>query len=212
MPLTQVTEHNFESEVLREKLPVLVEFGATWCGPCKTVEPELEALSHELSGKAKIVKIDIDQSPILARELGIQSVPTFVVFAQGKPAGARVGALRRGELRELLEPAMPRQAGALRPKEVIELIKKGHVRLVDTRESAVYNRVHLPGAVSLPLDEVSTRLTELQSLDGSPVIYCRSGQDSAKLAAELATQGVPVAFLEGGVLAWEAEGYDVERS
>src|SRR5687768_6953504 len=109
--LPSVTEQNFEQEVLRSDLPVLVEFGAEWCGPCKTVAPELEALSRELNGKAKIVTVDIDRSPLLARELGIQSVPTFVIFHQGRPMGGRVGALRKAELRQLLDPVLPRAAG-----------------------------------------------------------------------------------------------------
>jgi thioredoxin 1/putative thioredoxin len=87
MALKAVTEQTFEVEVLRSELPVMVEFGAEWCGPCKTVAPELAALANELEGKAKVVTVDIDQTPILARDLGIQSVPAFVVFHQGRPVG-----------------------------------------------------------------------------------------------------------------------------
>ncbi|MBX3127357.1 MAG: thioredoxin [Polyangiaceae bacterium] len=211
MPIPTVTEHNFEQEVLRVDLPVLVEFGAEWCGPCKTVAPELERLAQELSGKARVVQVDIDRSPLLARELGVQSVPTFVVFHQGRPVGGKVGALRKAELREMLDPFLPRAAGALKPEEVAALITRRQVSLVDTREQAVFQRAHLPGAVHLPLEEIQTRLAELHMLPGAPVLYCRAGDKTSELAASLAEQGVPVSFLEGGVLSWEAVGLPVER-
>jgi thioredoxin 1/putative thioredoxin len=211
MALQAVTEQNFEQEILRSELPVLVEFGAEWCGPCKTVAPELESLALELDGKAKIVSIDIDQAPLLAREMGIQSVPTFVVFHQGRPVNGKVGALRRAQLKELLDPVLPRAAGALKPEEVAELLKQARISLVDTRESAVFQRAHIAGAVNMPLGEIETRLAELHMLPNQPVIYCRAGDQTKDLAAKLAEQGVPVAFMEGGVLAWEAAGFSLER-
>jgi thioredoxin 1/putative thioredoxin len=211
MPLPAVTEYEFEAEVLRSELPVLVEFGAEWCGPCKTVAPELEALKKELEGKAKIVTVDIDRSPLLARELGVQSVPTFVVFAQGRPVGGRVGALKRADLRQMLDPFLPRSAGALKPEEVAELLRRGQISLVDTREPPVYGRAHLPTAVNMPFEDLESRLAELHMLPGAPVLYCRAGDKTKELAAKLAEQGMPVAFLEGGVLGWEASGFELER-
>jgi thioredoxin len=211
MPLTPVTEQNFEREVLMSELPVLLEFGAEWCGPCKVVAPELEALASELDGKAKIVSVDIDKSPLLARELGVQSVPTFVVFHQGRPVGGRVGALRRPQLREMLEPVLPRAAGALKPQEVFALAKQGRVSLVDTRDEPVFRRSRIPGAVNIPLGEIESRLAELHMLPSPPVLYCRAGDKTKDIAARLAEQGMPVAFLEGGVLGWEASGFDLER-
>jgi thioredoxin 1/putative thioredoxin len=188
-----------------------VEFGADWCGPCKVVAPELEALARELSGKAKIVTVDIDKSQLLARELGVQSVPTFVVFHQGRPVGGRVGALKRAQLRELLEPVLPRAAGALKPEEVSQLLKQRRISLVDTREAAVYRRAHIPTAINMPYEEIESRLAELHMLPAPPVVYCRSGDKTKDLAAKLAEQGVPVAFLDGGLLGWEAAGLDIER-
>jgi thioredoxin 1/putative thioredoxin len=211
MPIPEVSEQTFEAEVLRSELPVLVEFGATWCGPCKLVAPELEALERELKGKAKVVAVDIDRSPLLARELGVQSVPAFVVFAEGRPAGGQVGALRKAQLREMLEPFLPRAAGALKPAEVVELAKRGAISLVDTREAVVYKRAHISGATNLPLAELETRLAELHMLPGAPVLYCRGGDQTKELAQKLALQGMPVSFLEGGVLEWEANGLTLER-
>src|SRR6476659_716488 len=135
MALATVTDQTFEQEILRSELPVLVEFSAEWCGPCKTIAPELRALSDELRDKAKVVTIDVDKSPIIARELGVQSVPTFVVFHQGRPVGGRVGALRRAQLREMIEPFLPRAAGALKAEELAQLLQRHQVVPVDTREA-----------------------------------------------------------------------------
>ncbi len=199
------------SEVLESDLPVLIEFGADWCGPCKTVAPELDSLSEELKGKVKIFTVNVDRSPMVARELGVQAVPTFVIFHQGRPVGAKSGALKKAQLREMLEPLLPRAAGALKPEEVAALLKQRKVALVDTREPAVWRRVRLPGAVNIPLSEIESRLAELHMLAAAPVLYCRSGEQTKDLAQRLAEQGLPVAFLEGGVLGWEANGLPIER-
>jgi thioredoxin 1/putative thioredoxin len=212
MKLQQVTEQDFESEVLVSDIPVLVEFGATWCGPCKVVEPELQALAQEYAGRAKVVGVDIDQSPFLARQLGIQSVPTFLVFHQGRPVTGKAGALKKAQLAELLEPVLPRPAGALKPKEVAQLAKQGHIQLVDIRPAEVYARAHIQGAINIPQAELETRIEELLELPSAPVLYCRTGADSKALASGLAAQGTPVSFLDGGVLGWEGEGFTLERS
>lgn len=209
--LPVVTERNFEQEVLQSELPVLLEFSAEWCGPCKQMAPDLQALARELEGKAKVVMLDIDKSPNIPRQMGVQSVPTFVVFHGGRPVGGKVGAMRKAELRGLLEPYLPRAEGAIRPEELVQLLQAGRVSVVDTREAPVFNRAHLPTAINLPLEEIETRLAELHMLPATPVLYCRSGERTKELAAKLAEQGLPVAFLEGGVLGWEAAGQKLER-
>lgn len=209
--LPVVTERNFEQEVLMSELPVLLEFSAEWCGPCKQMAPDLQALARELEGKAKVVMLDIDKSPNIPRQMGVQSVPTFVVFHGGRPVGGKVGAMRKAELRGLLEPYLPRAEGAIRPEELVQLLQAGRVSVVDTREAPVFNRAHLPTAINLPLEEIETRLAELHMLPATPVLYCRSGERTKELAAKLAEQGLPVAFLEGGVLGWEAAGQKLER-
>ena len=82
--LAYVSEDTFESEVLNSPLPVVVDFTATWCGPCKTLEPVVRALADEWAGKAKIVKLDVDQNSNLAMQYGVMGVPTLMLFAQGK--------------------------------------------------------------------------------------------------------------------------------
>jgi thioredoxin len=206
-----VDERSFEEEILNSELPVLVEFTAAWCGPCKTIAPDVEAIAHELNGKAKIVKIDVDKSQMIAQQLRIQSVPTFMVFAGGRPVAAKVGALRRAQLRQMVEPFLPRAEGAVKAAEAAELHKQGRVVFVDTRDAASFGRAHLPGAVNMPIEEIETRLAELHMLPGAPVLYCRAGDKTQDMAGKLAESGVPVAFLEGGLLAWEAEGLAVER-
>jgi thioredoxin 1/putative thioredoxin len=206
-----VTEREFEREVIRSDLPVLIEFSAEWCGPCKQIAPEVEAFAREMQGKVKVVKVDIDRSPMLARELRIQSVPTFMIFVEQRVADAQVGALGKKQLQRMVEPFLPRAAGALKPAELAQLLRAGAVVPVDTREAAAYGRAHLPGAVNIPLEQIEGRLAELHMLAGQPVLYCRSGDKTKDLAARLAEQGVPVAFLEGGMLAWESEGLPVER-
>ena len=211
MPLPTVTERNFEQEVLLSEEPVLVGFITERSPSCKAIVPDLLGLADELKGKAKIVTVDIDRSPLIARQIGVQSVPTFVIFQQGRPVGGKVGALQRRELRELLDPFLPRAEGAIKAEELAQLLKEQRVIAVDTREAAVFGRAHLPGAVNMPAAEIETRLAELHMLPATPVIYCRSGEQTKDLAAKLAEQGVPVAFLEGGVLGWEAAGFRLER-
>lgn len=211
MALQTVTERDFEQNVLMSEVPVLVEFSAEWCGPCKTVAPELEALARELEGKAKIVKIDIDKSPLIARQMGVQSVPAFAVFHEGRPVGGRVGVMKKPQLREMLEPFLPRAEGALKPEEVVQLLAANRISLVDTREPAVFKRAHLPRAINIPLEEIEGRLAELHMLPAPPVLYCRSGDRTKDVIVKLAEQGVPAAFLEGGVLGWEASGLPIER-
>lgn len=211
MPIREVNEREFVSEVMQSELPVLVEFGADWCGPCKTVAPELAALAQELEGQALIVKVDIDRSPMIARELGIQSVPTFVTFQKGRPVGAKSGAMKKAQLRQLVEPLLPRAAGAIKPEEAAALLARRQIVFVDTREASVWGRVRLPGAQNIPAAEIESRLAELHMLAASPVLYCRSGDSTKELAGKLAEQGMPIPFLEGGMLAWEAASLPVER-
>ena len=206
-----VTERDFEKEVLRSELPVLMEFTADWCQPCKAIAPEVEAFAREMEGRAKVVRIDVDKAPVIAQQLRVQSVPTFMVVAEGRIQEAVVGAVRKKKMHEMVEPFLPRAAGAIKPAELAQLLAGGAVSPIDTRDAGAFGRAHLPGAVSMPLEGIESRLAELHMLTGQPVLYCRSGDKTKDMAEKLAEQGVPVAFLEGGLLAWEAEGLPIER-
>ena len=206
-----VNERTFEAEVLQGEGPILVEFTADWCAPCKQIAPDVEAFAKEMQGKVKVVKVDIDKSQVLAQALRIQSVPTFMLFVDGRPADGVVGAINKKKMRQMVEPFLPRSAGALKAPELAQLVKAGAVVPIDTRDASAFARARLPGATNMPFEEIEGRLAELHMLAGQPVLYCRSGDRTKELAGRLADQGVPVAFLEGGILAWEAEGLPVER-
>ena len=89
---TRVNDANFEAEVLRSSEPVLVDFWAEWCGPCKAMDPILDDLSRELAGKVKIVKLDVDGNPSTVVKYNVRAMPTLMVFKDGEPADIKVGA------------------------------------------------------------------------------------------------------------------------
>ena len=99
---TAVTESTFEQEVLKSETPVLVDFWAEWCGPCHAVSPVLERIAEEQGDALKLVKVNIDEEQGLAQRYGIASIPTMVLFKDGEPAAAAVGAQPKGALERSL--------------------------------------------------------------------------------------------------------------
>jgi thioredoxin 1 len=95
-------DDNFEQEVLKSDVPVIVDFTATWCGPCKALAPIIEQLATELDGKARVGKLDIDDAAATAGKYGIRGVPTIIVFKQGKCAAQHVGLTTKQKLIELI--------------------------------------------------------------------------------------------------------------
>ncbi|PJF42096.1 MAG: thioredoxin [Phototrophicales bacterium] len=103
MQPVHVTDQTFEAEVLKSDLPVLVDFWAEWCGPCRTIAPILDKLAKEYSGKVKIAKVDVDANPALAQAFRIMSIPTLMFVKEGKIVGQQAGALPEPVLRDALD-------------------------------------------------------------------------------------------------------------
>lgn len=100
--ILKISSDNFEEVVKNADVPVLVDFGAEWCGPCKRMEPHVENLAKDFSGKAKVGKIDVGESQDLAGRFGVMSVPTVIVFKNGKIMEQSVGYLPKDKLAQLL--------------------------------------------------------------------------------------------------------------
>ena len=103
MAVIQMTDDRFEEVVLKSELPVMVDFGATWCGPCKKVEPIIEELSEEYAGKVIAVKCDVEECPGTAAKFGIMNIPTVLFFQGGQPVDKNVGAAPKKVFVEKLE-------------------------------------------------------------------------------------------------------------
>ncbi|MEQ8480733.1 thioredoxin [Hoeflea sp.] len=92
MATVKVDSANFQSEVLESDVPVVVDFWAEWCGPCKMIAPSLEEISNEMQGKVKVAKVNIDENPQIATQFGVRSIPTLAMFKGGSVADIKVGA------------------------------------------------------------------------------------------------------------------------
>ncbi len=98
-----VNDENFDKEVLQSDKPVLVDFWAEWCGPCKVVGPTINALASDYKGKVKVAKLDVDRSPETAGRFGVRSIPTLIVFKDGEAQKAAVGVRTKGQMAELID-------------------------------------------------------------------------------------------------------------
>ena len=103
---SKVTDASFEKEVLNSSKPVLVDFWAEWCTPCRQIAPALDELSNELGSKISIAKINIDENPNVPMKYGVKSIPTLMIFKGGQVAATKVGALSKQRLKEWIDSAV----------------------------------------------------------------------------------------------------------
>jgi thioredoxin 1 len=106
MQPTKVTDDSFEADVLKSSGPVLVDFWAEWCGPCKQIAPALDDLAKDLAGKIKIAKVNVDENPNIPSKYGVRGIPTLMVFKDGQVAATKIGMLPKNKLYEWVQSVL----------------------------------------------------------------------------------------------------------
>jgi len=209
MSTIEVTDQNFKSTVLEAELPILVDFWATWCAPCRAVAPVLEELSEELAGKVTIGKLDVDANPMLSTQLRIQSIPTMVLFDKGRPVTAAQGALPKEHIMDMLNKHVPGlKSPIIEVAELAARLQAGlPTQIIDIRDPRDVSRSHLRRTRCVPEAELPTAIMELPP-QVLVVLVDRTGQASEAAAKELAGK-VPhqVVALRKGILEWEGDGH-----
>ena len=102
----KVSDASFQNDVLNSKKPVVVDFWAEWCGPCRMIAPALEELANEMSNQVAVAKINIDENPGVPQKYGVRGIPTLMIFSQGQVAATKVGALPKSKIKEWIEQSI----------------------------------------------------------------------------------------------------------
>jgi len=106
MSTCKVTDQDFEKEVLKSEIPVLVDFWAAWCGPCRIIAPIIDEIAKELEGKVKVCKMNVDENPVTPGKYGIRAIPTLIIFKNGEPVEVIVGAVSKSSILNVLNKVL----------------------------------------------------------------------------------------------------------
>ena len=215
MSVTHVTTDTFTKVVLESPVPVILDFWAEWCGPCRSIAPALEAMAARRGDTVRVVKVNVDEEPALARAFQVQSIPLLVGMKARAVVAAEVGWRGAAALEALVDQTI----AATPPAEVrevdVEALKAAlaaGATVLDVRNPDETAAGHVPGAILLPLPELQARVAELEAHKGKDLyVICKSGGRSARAAEFLASAGFSPVNVAGGTMAWLAQGYPVER-
>jgi thioredoxin 1 len=211
MAIVKITTENFQTMVLESPVPVLLDFWAEWCGPCRSIGPALEALEARRGDALRVGKVNVDEEPALAQAFGVQSIPLLVGMKGDAVVAHDIGWKGVPALEALADRtiAAPRPA-AVREASVIELqsaLAAGRP-VLDVRNPDETATGHVPSAILIPLPELQARVDELSEYTGKDLyVICKSGGRSAQAATFLNTQGHQCINVVGGTLAWQAQGF-----
>jgi thioredoxin 1 len=124
--LKKITEMTFQQEVLESRVPVLVDFWASWCSPCRMVEPSLEKIDAQFGDRARVVRVNADQNPLLMQQYGVRGLPTVMLFVEGEPRHTALGVRSQQEYQQLLEDALaPPREGSQPSEESLPMAAAG---------------------------------------------------------------------------------------
>jgi thioredoxin len=216
MAVQSVTDATFEEVVLNATVPVLIDFYADWCQPCKAIAPLLEDLSEEYAGAVLFVKVDVEANPAVMQAFRIQSMPTIMLLQDRQLVDAIVGARGREEYEALLQrvatkPARVRGVETFDAQRLKLTLEAEMAVPVDVRVAADYARTRIPGAIHVPASEVAERTAELNDPSMTYVFYGRTNEGVHEAAKAALDAGVAAGLLDGGLLAWESELLPVEK-
>lgn len=210
--VVEISDAQIEAEILDSQLPVLIDFYADWCGPCKTLSPRIEALAGDYAGSLKVVKIDVDKNPMAVQMFRIQAMPTLVLLKDRQIVDVAQGAVDRKTLEQFVSQVAAKGGVESWDAQRLKLAVEAQVAVpVDLRSESDFARAHLPHAISMPAEQLVGRLAELRALGEDLVLYDRTGEAAPDLAKQASDAGLPVGILDGGLLAWEAELLPIER-